>query len=254
MKILIKGGHVIDPANNINDVWDILIENTKIVKVGKNLNGSADKIINAVGKIVMPGLVDMHVHLREPGREDKETVASATAAALKGGVTTVLAMPNTIPAIDSVESVELLSSIIRDSACAHVVICGAITKARLGKEHTDAGKLKKTGVVALSDDGSSVDGADVLLKAMRKAREQKMLVICHCEDKSHSAGGVMNLGVNSTRLGLRGISNESEYKRIARDLSLEQIAHDHPGQAYQQEGGDQHGGDEPVAHELIVVL
>jgi dihydroorotase len=162
----------------------------------------------------------MHVHLREPGREDKETVASGTTAALRGGVTTVLAMPNTIPAVDSVESVRLIASIIRDTACAQVMICGAITRGRLGKELTDAAKLKKAGVVAISDDGASVDDPVVLLKAMRKARDQKILVICHCEDKSHSAGGVMNLGAISTRLGLRGISNESEYKRIQRDLLL----------------------------------
>ncbi|MFA5101103.1 MAG: amidohydrolase family protein, partial [Candidatus Omnitrophota bacterium] len=171
MKILIKGGRVIDPANNIDDIRDVLVDNTRIAKAGKNLNGGADTIINAAGKIVMPGLVDMHVHLREPGREDKETVASGTAAALKGGVTTVLAMPNTMPAIDSDESVRLISSIIRDTARNHVMVCGTITRGRLGKELADVVKLKKAGVSAISDDGSSVDDPEVLLKAMKKARE-----------------------------------------------------------------------------------
>jgi dihydroorotase len=224
MKTIIKNGRVIDPANNIDDVKDIVIENTKIGKVGRNGNNGADQVIDASGKIVMPGLVDMHVHLREPGREDKETVASGTLAALKGGVTSVLAMPNTTPAIDCVDSVKLLSSIIRDTACAQVFMCGAITKGRLGKELTDAARLKKEGVIALSDDGASVDSPDLLLKAMKKAREHRILVICHCEDKSHSAGGVMNLGAISTKLGLRGIPNESEFKRVQRDISLAEKA------------------------------
>jgi dihydroorotase len=225
MKTVIKNGRVIDPANNIDDVRDVVIENTKIGKIGRNGSNGADLPIDASGKIVMPGLVDMHVHLREPGREDKETVASGTRAALKGGVTTVLAMPNTIPAIDSVDSVKLLSSVIRDTACGQVLVCGAITKGRLGKELTDLARFKKEGVVAISDDGASVDSPDILLKAMRKAREQRLLVICHCEDKSHSTGGVMNLGAISTRLGLRGIPNESEYKRVQRDLALAEKAH-----------------------------
>jgi dihydroorotase len=224
MKLLIKNGRVIDPANNIDEVRDIMVDNTKIARVGRNLNGGADMTIDAAGKIVMPGLVDMHVHLREPGREDKETVASGTAAALKGGVTTVLAMPNTTPAMDSVDSVRLLSSVIRDTARAQVFMCGAITRGRMGKELTDMTRLKKEGVIAISDDGASVDSPDLLLRAMRKARDQRLLVICHSEDKAQSAGGVMNLGAISTRLGLRGISNESEYKRIQRDLSLAEKA------------------------------
>jgi dihydroorotase len=224
MKTIIKNGRVIDPANNIDDVRDIVIENTRIAKAGRNGSNGADLVIDASGKIVMPGLVDMHVHLREPGREDKETIASGTAAALKGGITTVLAMPNTTPAIDSAESARLLSSIIRDTSRGLTLMCGAITKGRLGKELTDIARLRKEGIVAISDDGASVDSADVLLKAMRKAREQHLPVICHCEDKAHSAGGVMNLGAISTRLGLRGISNESEYKRVQRDVSLAEKA------------------------------
>jgi len=224
MKILIKNGRVIDPGNNIDDIRDILVDNTRIARIGKGLTNGPDKTIDAAGKIVLPGFVDMHVHLREPGREDKETVATGTLAALRGGVTTVLAMPNTTPAIDSAETARLIASIIRDTARNRVMICGSITKNRAGRELTDIARLKKEGVIAVSDDGSSVDSPDILLKAMKKAREQKMLVICHCEDKAMSAGGVMNLGANSTRLGLRGISNESEYKRIQRDIMLAQKA------------------------------
>ncbi|PIP20571.1 MAG: dihydroorotase [Candidatus Omnitrophica bacterium CG23_combo_of_CG06-09_8_20_14_all_40_11] len=224
MKILIKNGRVIDPANNIDGIYDILVENDKISQVAKNITTSADNIVDAADKIVMPGIVDMHVHLREPGREDKETIATATMAALRGGVTSLLAMPNTQPAIDCAENVKLLKSIIDKTAKVNVFICAAITKERLGKELTGILKLKKEGVVAISDDGSSVDSDELMLKALKRARKQDILVISHCEDKSFSAGGVVNLGIVSTRLGLRGISRASEYKRVQRDLQLAEKA------------------------------
>jgi len=224
MKILIKNGHVIDPANNIDGIYDILVENDKISEVAKNITASADNIIDAADKIVMPGIVDMHVHLREPGREDKETITTGTMAALRGGVTSILAMPNTQPAIDCAENVELLKSIINKTAKANVFICAAITKERLGRELTDILKLKREGIVAISDDGSSVDNDELMLPALQKAKEQDILVISHCEDKSLSAGGVVNLGIISTRLGLRGIACESEYRRIQRDLQLAEKA------------------------------
>ena len=220
MSILIKNGHVVDPANKIDSPMDILIEGDKISQVGKNIKVLADKIIEAEGKIVMPGSIDMHVHLREPGREDKETVFTGTAAAAKGGVTTVLAMPNTIPAIDSPENIELLKNIINKTAKINVLICGAITQGRLGQVLTDIVNFKKSGAYAISDDGSSVDNEDLMLEALKKAQQADTLTICHCEDKKLSGKGVMNLGFNSTRLGLRGISNESEYKRVARDIEL----------------------------------
>lgn len=220
MKLLIKGGRVVDPGNSIDGINDVLIENTRILSVAKSIRESADETIDAAGKIVIPGLVDMHVHLREPGREDKETVSSGTLAALRGGVTSVLAMPNTIPAIDSPEHAALLKDIIMETANADVHMCGAITRGRGGKEMTDIAALKKRGVIAISDDGASVDDAVLLAEAMSAAQAQRVLVICHSEDKVLSAGGAMNLGPFSTRLGLRGISNESEYKRIARDIEL----------------------------------
>jgi dihydroorotase len=220
MKLLIKNGRVIDPVSKINEVCDILVENSKISKIDKNINTEADKIIDATDKIVMPGIIDMHVHLREPGREDKETVCSGTKAAIKGGVTSLLAMPNTFPAIDSLDNVKLLKSIVKKTAHANVFIAGAITKGRLGKELTDIAKLKKEGIVAISDDGSSVDSDALMLKALQKARAEHVPVICHSEDTSLSAGGVVNLGFTSTRLGLRGISNESEYTRVRRDIQL----------------------------------
>ena len=220
MKILIRNGRVIDPANNIDEVLDILVEAPKISKLAKNIKVDAGKIIDAKGKMVMPGLVDMHVHLREPGREDKETVFSGTKAALKGGVTTVLAMPNTTPAIDSAANLKLLKGAIRKCAQANVFICAAITRGRLGKELVDMLELKREGAVAISDDGSSVDDEKILSQALKRAKEEKILVICHCEDKTLSNNGVVNLGFTSTRLGLRGISRESEYKRVERDIRL----------------------------------
>lgn len=224
MSILIKGGRVIDPANKIDAIMDILIEDNKISKVAKNILVKAEIIIDAENKIVAPGLIDMHVHLREPGREDKETVASGTAAAAKSGVTTVLAMPNTQPAMDCPQSIELLQKIINKDAKVNVLVCGAITKGRLGQELTDIATLKKSGAVAISDDGSSVDNDQLMLEALKEAKQCGIPVICHCEDKKLSQKGVINLGFNSTRLGLRGISKESEYARVKRDIELAQKA------------------------------
>jgi len=220
MKTLIKAGRVIDPANKIDAVMDILVEDSKISKIAKNIPVKADKVIEAQGKIVMPGLVDMHVHLREPGREDKETIQSGSQAALAGGVTSVLAMPNTSPAIDSKENIKILKTAIQKSAKVNCFICAAITKERLGAELTDIASLKKEGALAISDDGASVDNDDLMLEALKVAKKEGLPVICHSEDKKLTAYGVVNLGFTSTRLGLRGISAESEYKRVERDIEL----------------------------------
>jgi len=224
MSILIKGGRLIDPANKIDAVLDILIDDNKISKIAKDIKTQADTIIEAVGKIVGPGIIDMHVHLRQPGREDKETIVTATAAAAKGGVTTVLAMPNTSPAMDCAENIALLKEMISRDAKINVLVCGSITKGRLGKELSQAAMLKKNGAYALSDDGCSVDDDELMFEAFKKAKQAGILTICHCEDKKISGKGVINLGYNSTRLGLRGISNESEYKRVARDIELAEKA------------------------------
>jgi dihydroorotase len=220
MKLLIKNGHVVDPGNKIDEVMDILVEGEKISKVGFGLDAKAETVIDAAGKIVMPGIVDMHVHLREPGREDKETVFSGTKAAAKGGVTSVLAMPNTLPSLDSAGVIKTLSDIIKKMANVGVFICGAITIGRAGKELADISALKKEGIIAISDDGGSVDSDELMLKAFKEAKKEKVLVICHSEDKSLSGKGLVNRGFTSTRLGLRGISKESEYKRVARDIKL----------------------------------
>ena len=224
MSLLIKNGLVIDPLNNRNEILDILVDGRKIIKVAKDIRRQTGETIDANGKIVLPGLVDMHVHLREPGREDKETIETGTLAALKGGVTSVLAMPNTTPAPDSAANVSLTKDIIQKTAHANVYICGAITRGRFGKELSGISELKKEGVAAISDDGASVDNEELMLAAFKKAKENDVLVICHCEDKALSAAGCVNLGFTSTRLGLRGISGESEYKRIKRDIELAEEA------------------------------
>ena len=224
MRILIRAGHVVDPANNRDEICDVLLEGAKIVKVGEKIAKGAAKIIDAAGKIVMPGLVDMHVHLREPGREDRETILKASAAALKGGVTSILAMPNTAPSIDCAENVDLLKGIIKKDALCDVFISGTITKERKGESLVDIAKLKKRGAIAITDDGASVDKDKVLLAALKRAKENKLLVICHSEDKTLTRRGVVNLGIVSTRMGLRGASSESEYKRVQRDLELAQEA------------------------------
>lgn len=220
MKILIKNGRVIDPANNMDSICDILTQDSKISKVGKNIEADADHTIDATGRIVMPGIIDMHVHLREPGREDKETISSGTQAALKGGVTSVLAMPNTLPAMDSVENIKYLKGIIKNSANSNVFIAAAITKGRLGEELTDGASLKREGAMAITDDGTSVDSERLMTEALKMAKKAGLVVICHSEDKKLSAQGAVNLGLTSTRMGLRGISKESEYKRVQRDIEL----------------------------------
>ncbi len=220
MKILIKKGRVVDPANNIDAVKDVLVDAASISKIDDDIDSAADTVIDASGKIVMPGIFDMHVHLREPGREDKETVESGTRAALAGGVTSLLAMPNTSPSMDSPENIAHLKKIILHTGQMNVFIAGSITKDRRGLAVVDVALLKKSGVFAITDDGSSVDSDEVMLSAMQEAKREGVLVICHCEDKRLSSQGVMNLSFVSTMLGLRGIPAESEYMRVQRDIEL----------------------------------
>jgi dihydroorotase len=220
MSYLIKNGRVIDPESKLDEPLDILINNGKIENIGKALTDRADEIIDAKGKIVAPGLIDMHAHLREPGREDKETVASGTRAGIRGGFTTVACMPNTEPAIDSPKTVKLVREIARKSAVSGVVIIAAITEAREGKKLVNIKALKAEGAVAISDDGSSVENEDLLLAALKEAKKEGILVIEHCEDLKLSSGGVLNKGFMSTKMGLRGITKASEYERVRRDLEL----------------------------------
>ncbi len=220
MKYLIKNGRVVDPLNKLDDILDILVSGGKIDKIAKKIDVKADETIDAGGKIVAPGLVDMHVHLREPGREDKETVFTGTRAALKGGFTAILCMPNTGPAIDNPRIVKILKDIIKKDALCAVYIAGAITENCEGCKITDFKALKKEGVIAVSDDGSSVDDAGVMNAALEDAKEEELLLISHCEDKNISGRGVINQGFISTKTGLRGIPRKAEYERVERDIEL----------------------------------
>lgn len=222
MKYLIKNGHVIDPASKIDDDLDILISDGKIEKVGKNLSAAShgDETINARGMIVAPGLVDMHTHLRQPGREDEETVASGTRAAVRGGYTSVCCMPNTEPAIDMESVVKGLSDVIKKDALCNVYITGAITEKREGKSLSDIEAMKRCGIVAISDDGSCVQDKILMTEALKTAKRHSLFVIDHCEDPKLSAGGVMNKGFTATKMGLRGMPCKSEYEIVERDIEL----------------------------------
>lgn len=223
MKILIKNGKVIDPSQKRNGVADILIENKKIIRIEKKIKAKADKIIDARGKIVSPGFIDMHTHLREPGEENKETIARGAHAALYGGFTTVCAMPNTIPACDNAAQVQFVVEKAQQAGFANVLPVGAITKNRAGKEMTEMAEMQKFGCVAVSDDGGSVDDAKLLRRAMEYAAMLNLLVICHCEDKNLFGKGVVHEGYWSTILGLRGIPPESESIIVGRDIQLAEL-------------------------------
>ena len=222
--MIIRHGLVIDPANDREGVFDILIKNGKIEKVAKDIKDRSERSLDASGKIVVPGLIDMHVHLREPGREDMETVASGTRAAVAGGITSLCAMPNTYPPIDSLKTVKLVKDIIKKNAVANVFIVGAVTDQRRGERLADARGIKKEGVIALTDDGNSVQNASVMLDAIKKAKENGLFLMSHCEDKAISKNGVVNEGIVATKLGLRGVPKRAEYEFVERDIRLAEKA------------------------------
>jgi dihydroorotase len=223
MVLLIKGGHVVDPANKRDAVFDILIEKGKISRIEKNIKGEGYKIIEAKDKFVLPGLVDMHAHLRQPGREDEETLLTGSQAAIKGGFTTVCCMPNTAPAIDNQGVVEYIYAENKKIGLINIYSIAAITKNREGKELTEIGELKKAGAVALSDDGSPVMNAEIMRRALEYARMFDLTVISHCEEENLSAGGLMNEGYTATVLGLKGIPPEAESIMVARDIELARL-------------------------------
>jgi len=224
VKYLIKNGRLIDPAGALDDFLDILISDGNIDDVGRNLKMSADEVIDAKDKIIAPGLIDMHAHLREPGREDEETILTGTRAAIRGGFTSLVCMPNTEPAVDNAKIVKLIKEIIKKDAFSGVFIAGAITEGRAGKKLTDFKAMKQEGAVAVSDDGSSVEDKDIMLKALEESARQSLLLIDHCEDTKLSGRGVINQGFIATKMGLRGIPKQAEYERLRRDLELAESA------------------------------
>ncbi|MGN1116194.1 MAG: dihydroorotase [Candidatus Ornithomonoglobus sp.] len=218
MKILIKNGHVIDPANGIDEVTNVFIDNGVISEVGVNpdLEGIEMEIIDAAGKIVAPGLVDMHVHLREPGQEYKEDIESGTKAAVFGGVTSVACMPNTEPVCDNEAVVTYIKSRAAEVGYANVYPIGAVSKGQEGKFLAEIGEMAFAGAVAVSDDGHPVENSGLMRRAIEYSEMFDVVVISHCEDMALGEGD-MNEGPVASAMGLRGISRAAEEVMAARD-------------------------------------
>ncbi len=223
MALLIKGGQVIDPGR-FNGIGDFLIENGKISAVAPTLPTPAGAtVIQAAGRLVLPGFVDLHVHFREPGFEYKETIQSGTAAAVAGGFTSVCAMPNTNPVNDNQSITEFMLERAKAAGTARLYPIGAITKGSEGKELAEIGDLRRAGCIAISDDGRPVMNSLVMRRAMEYARAFDIPVVDHCEDLHLSEGGCMNEGLISTELGLPGIPSAAEDVMVARNVSLTEL-------------------------------
>ena len=222
MGILIRGGRIIDAATDTDKTGDIYLEDGVIKEIGNNLKekDKSDRVIDAKGCLVLPGLVDLHVHFRDPGQTHKEDIESGSRAAARGGVTTVVTMPNTTPVIDSPDRVQYVHNKAKQVSGIHVLQSGAMTKGELGKELSDIEGMAKAGIPALSEDGKSVLDAGLCREAMKLAAKFDIPVFDHCEDMSLRGNGCMNEDENSRRLGLPGICNATEDVIAARDILL----------------------------------
>lgn len=210
---------MIDPFNRMDEPMDLLIEGGKVAKVGKGLKASEAAVIDAKGKVVTPGFIDLHVHLRTPGQEHQETVHTGSRAAARGGFTTVCAMANTTPVVDTTAVVEYVKQESRKMSLVHVLPYAAVTVGLKGETLTEMGELKEAGVVGFSDDGKPVMNAGVMRRALEYTRMTQLPIMAHCEEDNLS-GGVIHEGLTAARLGLAGIPSESETVMIARDLLL----------------------------------
>jgi len=220
---LIKGGRVLDPETGIDGVMDILIERGRIAEIGNEkskIQNPKSKIIDASGKLITPGLIDIHTHLREPGHEYKETVESGCLAAAHGGFTAICCMPNTEPVNDNQSVTDYILRKANMAAGVRVYPVGAISRGLRGESLAEYGEMKAAGVVAVSDDGNPVMNAQLMRRALEYAKGFGLLVISHCEDRNLTANGAMNEGVTATRLGLAGIPNAAETVMVARDIAL----------------------------------
>ena len=223
MKVLISGGRIIDPSQQIDQVSDLLIENGCVKSIGDSLDGDGAEIFDANGLIVAPGFIDLHVHLREPGEEYKETIASGSAAAVAGGFTSICAMPNTSPVNDNASVTRFIIDKAREAGIARVYPVGAITRESKGEQLAEMAEMKEAGAVAVSDDGRPVMNAQVMRHAMEYARDHGLVVVDHCQDLDLSAGGVVNEGRISTLLGLKGMCGAAEESHVSRDLMLAEL-------------------------------
>ncbi|MBR1695146.1 MAG: dihydroorotase [Selenomonas sp.] len=224
MKILLKGGRVINPENKFDAVADVLVEDGKIVKIGAGIEEKADEVYNVAGKVVTPGLIDLHVHLREPGQEAKEDFESGSKAAAAGGFTTICTMPNTKPVVDSAALVRSLRMRAQEAACVNVEIIGAVTKGQEGKELAEVGDMIEAGAVAFSDDGHFDANAKVMLNAFDYLHTFDKVIINHEEETTLVEDGVMNEGHRSAMLGLKGRPSVAEDIAVARDVLLAEYA------------------------------
>ncbi|MBU4304701.1 MAG: dihydroorotase [Candidatus Omnitrophica bacterium] len=220
MRLLIKNASIIDARSKRDEKADILIVDGKISSIDSGIAAKDAEVYDAKGMLAVPGFIDMHTHLREPGFEYKETILSGTQAAARGGFTTICCMPNTNPVADNQGVIEFIISQNRKAGLISVLPIGAITKAQQGKELSEIGDLKSAGAVALSDDGKGVMNAEVMRRAMEYASMVDLLVISHCEDTNLAAGGVMHEGYVSTVLGLKGIPRIAEIAMAARDIEI----------------------------------
>ena len=220
MTILIRGGQVINPATQMDEVADVLIEDGVVKEIKKGIKSKANRTIDAKGCYVMPGFIDLHVHLRDPGLEYKEDVFTGMQAAAHGGYTTVLAMPNTKPVADNADVIGYVHRKAASGNCIHVLQVGAVTKGQLGKELADIEGMVKAGCPAISEDGKSVMNSQVYREGMKEAARLHIPVLAHCEDIKLVHGGVMNADAKAEALGLPGITNAVEDVIVARDILL----------------------------------
>jgi dihydroorotase len=221
MRLQIKNIRIIDPSQNKDVVGDILIEEGKVVS--RFSNGEKVNVVDGKGKIAIPGLIDVHAHLREPGQEGKETIYTGTRSAAKGGITTVLCMPNTKPPIDNAPTVEFIILKAKNEGIVNVFPIGCATKGSLGVELSEIGVLKRAGIIAVSDDGSPIMNSQIMRRTLEYTKMFKLPVISHSEDKELSKNGSMNDGKNSMILGLRGIPKQAEEVIINRDIMLAEL-------------------------------